>query len=136
MKYFRYWSFIKLYRSTYFLANAFLMSCCYKQFMRTPFLSTPAESTPKSFPVNIRPTKSVPGEKNLDFQPTQCELVVWVTSRKILNCRCSQWTSEVLAFLRWYCSDSLWSLVSSVLKVIKAINSCYTMEGFMWIFLV
>ena len=57
--------------------------------LETSCLSIPAESTPESSPVKMRPTKSVPSEKGLDFQPTGCVLVIWVTPRKILNCWCS-----------------------------------------------
>ena len=52
----------------------------------TSCLSTPAESTPESSPVKTRPTKSVPSEKDLNFLPLQCVLVIWVTPREILNC--------------------------------------------------
>ena len=52
----------------------------------TPCLRTPAESTPESYPVKMRPTKSVPGEESLDFLPPRCILVIWVTLREILNC--------------------------------------------------
>ena len=52
----------------------------------TPCLSTSAESTPESSPMKMRPTKSVPGEKGLDFLPSRCVLVISVTPREILNC--------------------------------------------------
>ena len=58
-------------------------------FQVTPCLSTPFESTSESSPVEMRPTKSVPSEQDLDFQPPRCVLVTWVTPRKILNCWCS-----------------------------------------------
>ena len=57
--------------------------------LETFCLSTPAQSIPESSPLKKRPTKSVPREKGLDFQPPWCVLVIWVTPRKILNCWCS-----------------------------------------------
>ena len=81
-------------------------------FYITPCLSTPDESTLESSPVKLRATKSVPGEKGLDFLPPQCVLVIWATPRKILDCWIPQWIFEVLVFPRWYCSDSLWSLIN------------------------
>ena len=57
--------------------------------LETFCLSTPAQSIPESSPLKKRPTKSIPREKGLDFQPPWCVLVIWVTPRKILNCWCS-----------------------------------------------
>ena len=37
----------------------------------------------------MRTSKSVPGEKGLDFLPPRCILVIWVIPREILNCWCS-----------------------------------------------
>ena len=52
-------------------------------------LITPSQYTPESFPLEMRPTKSVPCEKDLVFLPLRCVLVIWVTSREILKCLCS-----------------------------------------------
>ena len=44
--------------------------------LETPCLNTPAESILESSPVKMRPTKSVPGEKGLDFLHARCVLVI------------------------------------------------------------
>ena len=58
---------------------AFVFKCIYCKipiFIKTLCLSTPTESTPETFPVQMSPTKSVPGEKGLDFLSPRCVLVI------------------------------------------------------------
>ena len=84
--------------------------------LKHPDSVPPPESTPESSPVKMRPTKSVAGEKGLVIVPPGCVLVIWVTSRDILNCWCfpvNFWYFWYFWFPCWYCSDSLWSLASS-----------------------
>ena len=48
---------------------------CFKErlwLFYTPCLSVPAESSPESSPVKMRPAKSILGEKSLDFPSLQC----------------------------------------------------------------
>ena len=50
---------------------------------KTPCLSTPVESTPESSPAKICSVKSLPGEKGLDFLPSQQYCIIYFTLGKI-----------------------------------------------------
>ena len=67
------------------LTDAIENVCRNSHSISTPCRSTPGEITPESSPVKMRLPKSVPTEKDLDFLPPWCVLVILVSPREILN---------------------------------------------------
>ena len=82
--------------------------------LETSCLSIPAESTPESSPVKMRPTSQSPVKKVWIFNLPGVYWWFELPREKFWIADVPQWISQVLTFPRWYCSDSLWSLVSSV----------------------